>query len=112
SYLLNSNFYAANNILLGAINTKQLSDFNNLYVPTPEYFYKKVAQKQSIKSIGDEINKGLIEDMLRIEELNASNASDSFILLNSGAINYQSDKCIKRELSFWEITQENLTSPL
>ncbi|MDB4463321.1 hypothetical protein N9041_01280, partial [Gammaproteobacteria bacterium] len=65
-----------------------------------------------IKSIGDEINKGLIEDMLRIEELNASNASDSFILLNSGAINYQSDKCIKRELSFWEITQENLTSPL
>ena len=112
SYLLNSDFYATNNILLGAINTKQLSDFDNLYIPTPQYFYKKVAQKQSIISIGDEINKALIDDMLRIEELNASNASDSFILLNSGAINYQNDKCIERELSFWKITQENLTSPL
>ena len=112
SYLLNSDFYATNNILLGAINTKQLSDFDNLYIPTPQYFYKKVAQKQSIISIGDEINKALIDDMLRIEELNASNASDSFIFLNSGAINYQNGKCIERELSFWKITQENLTSPL
>ena len=112
SYLLNSDFYATNNILLGAINTKQLSDFDNLYIPTPQYFYKKVAQKQSIISIGDEINKALIDDMLRIDELNASNASDSFILLNSGAINYQNGKCIERELSFWKITQENLTSPL
>jgi len=33
-------------------------------------------------------------------------------LLNSGAINYQNGKCIERELSFWKITQENLTSPL
>ena len=58
------------------------------------------------------VDKALIDDMLRIEELNASNASDSFILLNSGAIKYQNDKCIERELSFWKITQENLTSPL
>ena len=73
---------------------------------------KKLLKNKASNLIGDEINKGLIEDMLRIEELNASNASDSFILLNSGAINYQNDKCIERELSFWKITQENLTSPL
>ena len=112
SYLLNNDFYATNGILLGAINTKQLSDFDNLHVPAPKYFYKKVAQNQSIISLGDEIDKGLIDDMLRIEELNAANASDSYILLNSGPINYQNEKCIQRELSFWRISQESLTIPL
>lgn len=106
SYLLNSDFYSTNEILLGVINTKQLSDFDNLFIPNPKYFFKKVAQKQSILSLEDEINKSLIDDMLRIEELNAANAVNSFMLLNSGAIEYQNDICIKRELSFWKITQD------
>ena len=91
---------------MGVINTKQLSDFDNLFIPNPKYFFKKVAQKQSILSLEDEINKSLIDDMLRIEELNAANAVNSFMLLNSGAIKYQNDICIKRELSFWKITQD------
>ena len=43
SYLLNSDFYATTEILSGAASMEQLTDFNDLLLPSPKYFYEKIS---------------------------------------------------------------------
>ena len=108
SYLLNSDFYATTEILSGATSMEQLTDFYDLLLPSPKYFYEKISSKQKINSIDDEINQGLIEDLLLTEQLKEGDIYEAYVLLNSGVINYSKDKCIQRDLFFWKINQENI----
>ena len=108
SYLLNSDFYATTEILSGAASMEQLTDFNDLLLPSPKYFYEKISSKPKINSIDDEINQGLIEDLLLTELLKEGDIYQAYVLLNSGVINYSKDKCIQRDLFFWKINQENI----
>jgi hypothetical protein len=108
SYLLNSDFYATTEILSGATSMEQLTDFYDLLLPSPKYFYEKISSKPKINSIDDEINQGLIEDLLLTELLKEGDIYEAYVLLNSGVINYSKDKCIQRDLFFWKINQENI----
>ena len=108
SYLLNSDFYATTEILSGATSMEQLTDFYDLLLPSPKYFYEKISSKPKINSIDDEINQGLIEDLLLTEQLKEGDIYEAYVLLNSGVINYSKDKCIQRDLFFWKINQENI----
>tara|TARA_B110000003_G_scaffold50258_1_gene49238 strand:+ start:903 stop:2072 length:1170 start_codon:yes stop_codon:yes gene_type:complete len=112
SYLINNDFYSSSEILLGAINTKQLGDFNDLLLPSPKYFFKKIINNPTIESFHNEIKRGLIDDLLLVEKLKSANISKAYVLLNSGTINYKRNECIQRELVFWRIDQENISTLL
>ena len=112
SYLINNDFYSSSEILLGAINTKQLGDFNDLLLPSPKYFFKKIINNPTIESFHNEIKRGLIDDLLLVEKLKSANISKAYVLLNSGTINYKRNECIQRDLVFWRVDQEKISTLL
>ena len=107
SYLLDIKFFSTSEIILSATNINQLNDFEGMFIPSPDYFFKKIVDKKEIRSFDDEYRKALISDLLLAEKLMQSNVSKASIFLNTGSAVFNRNECIKREIPIWKISLNN-----
>jgi hypothetical protein len=111
SYLINTEFYATTELLIGASSLKELNDFENVIIPVPNYLFKEISLNKDIKSIEDELNKALIEDLILAEGIYQSNISNINMMFNSGISKISNGECINRNLPLWKVSQ-GTTNPL
>ena len=104
SYLLDIKFFSTSEIILSATSINQLNDFEGLFIPSPDYFFKKILDKKEIRSFDDEYRKALTSDLILAEKLMQSNISKASILLNTGSAVFNRNECIKRDIPIWEIS--------
>jgi len=110
SYALDIDFYATNKILLGISNIKQMNDFEGVFIPGPNYFFKDIGKKGNISSLKKELDRALIDDLVIIERVSQSNFSRIDLLLNTGKVKYRKNSCLERDLTLWKISLDNLTN--
>ena len=111
SYLINTEFYSTTELLMGASSLKELNDFENVIIPVPEYLFEEISLNKDIKSIRDELNKALIEDLILAEGIYQSNISNINMMFNSGISKVSRGQCINRNLPLWKVSQDT-TNPL
>ena len=111
SYLISTEFYSTTELLMGASSLKELNDFENVIIPVPNYLFKEISFNKDIKSIEDELNKALIEDLILAEGIYQSNISNINIMFNSGISKVSKGQCINRNLPLWEVST-GITNPL
>ncbi len=111
NYAFEIDFYSSSEILHGASDIKKLVDFENLNTPLSNELLKKIQKKKNIQSIGNELEKLLIEDFLLIEMVYQNNFFKEDLTLNTSAQKIQNNnKCIKRSLSISRISSVELSS--
>ena len=111
NYAFEIDFYSSSEILHGASDIKKLVDFENLNTPLSNELLKKIQKKKNIQSIGNELEKLLIEDFLLIEMVYQNNFFKDDLTLNTSAQKIQNNnKCIKRSLSISRISSVELSS--
>jgi len=110
SYALDIDFYATNKILLGISNIKQMNDFEGVFIPGPNYFFKDIGKKGNISSLKKELDRALIEDLVIIERVSQANLSRIDLLLNTGKVKYRKNSCLERDLTLWKISLDGLTN--
>ena len=111
NYAFEIDFYSSSEILHGASDIKKLVDFENLNTPLSNELLKKIQKKKNIQSIGNELEKLLIEDFLLIEMVYQNNFFKEGLTLNTSAQKIQNNnKCIKRSLSVSRISSVELSS--
>ena len=103
SYLIDTEFYSTIEILLGASSIKELNDFENIIIPAPPYFLTNLSSKIIVKSLKDEINQELIEDLILAESIHQNNFYGKKVKFNSGMAKVNKGQCIKRELSMMKV---------
>ncbi len=111
SYLINTEFYSTTELLMGASSLKELNDFENVIIPVPNYLFKEISLNKDIKSIEDELNKALIEDLILAEGIYQSNISNINMMFNSGISRVSKGQCINRTLPLWKVSPDT-TNPL
>ena len=111
SYLISTEFYSTTELLMGASSLKELNDFENVIIPVPNYLFKEISLNKDIKSIEDELNKALIEDLILAEGIYQSNISNINMMFNSGISKISTGQCINRNLPLWKVSQDT-TNPL
>ena len=111
SYLISTEFYSTTELLMGASSLKELNDFENVIIPVPNYLFKEISLNKDIKSIEDELNKALIEDLILAEGIYQSNISNINMMFNSGISKVSKGQCINRNLPLWKISPDT-TNPL
>ena len=111
NYAFEIDFYSSSEILHGASDIKKLVDFENLNTPLSNELLKKIQKEKNIESIGNELEKLLIEDFLSIEMVNQNSFFKKNLTLNTSAQKIQNNnKCIKRNLSVSRISSVELSS--
>ena len=111
SYLINTEFFSTTELILGASSFKELNDFENVIIPSPDYLIKKISLKKDIVNIEDELNKALIEDLILAEGIYQNNIVNINMMFNSGISKVTKGQCINRNLPLWKIST-NLANPL
>ena len=111
SYLISTEFYSTTELLMGASSLKELNDFENVIIPVPEYLFEEISLNKDIKSIRDELNKALIEDLILAEGIYQSNISNINMMFNSGISKVSKGQCINRNLPLWKVSSDK-TNPL
>ena len=111
SYLISTEFYSTTELLMGASSLKELNDFENVIIPVPNYLFKEISLNKDIKSIEDELNKALIEDLILAEGIYQSNISNINMMFNSGISKVSKGQCINRNLPLWKVSPDT-TNPL
>src|SRR5210317_420791 len=101
NYLISTEFYSTTELLMGASSLKELNDFENVIIPVPNYLFKEISLNKDIKSIEDELNKALIEDLILAEGIYQSNISNINMMFNSGISKVSKGQCIDRNLPLW-----------
>ena len=104
SYLIDTEFYSTIDILLGASSIKELNDFENIIIPVPSYFFDNLSSKRIINNLKDELNRGLIEDLILAESIYQNNFFGANVKFNSGMAKIQRGQCIDRELSMLRVS--------
>ena len=111
NYAFGIDFYSSSEILHGASDLNKLVDFENLNTPLSNELLKKIQKEKNIESIGNELEKLLIEDFLLIEMVYQNNFFEKNLTLNTSAQNIQNNnKCIKRNFSVSRISSVELSS--
>ena len=103
SYLIDTEFYSTIEILLGASSIKELNDFENIIIPVPSYFLNNLSSKIIVKSLEDELNQELIEDLILAESINQNNFYGKKVRFNSGMARIKKGQCIERELTMIKV---------
>jgi hypothetical protein len=111
SYLISTEFYSTTELLMGASSLKELNDFENVMIPVPNYLFKEISLNKDIKSIEDELNKALIEDLILAEGIYQNNISNINMMFNSGISKVSKGQCINRNLPLWKVST-GITNPL
>ncbi|MDB2504071.1 hypothetical protein N9X43_05505, partial [Gammaproteobacteria bacterium] len=83
---------------------KELNDFENIIIPVPEYFFKNLSTKKIITNLREELNQGLIEDLILAETISQNNLFGVSAKFNSGNAKINRGQCIKRELSLLKVS--------
>ena len=104
SYLITTEFYSTAKIFIGASSLKELNDFENMFIPTSDYIFKKIALKDSILSIEDEFNRALMEDLISAEIIDQNNLYGINFVFNSGLSRTKRSQCLERELPLWKVS--------
>jgi predicted P-loop ATPase len=89
---------------MGASSLKELNDFENMFIPTSDYIFKKIALKDSILSIEDEFNRALMEDLISAEIIDQNNLYGINFVFNSGLSKTKRSQCLERELPLWKVS--------
>ena len=111
NYAFEIDSYSSSEIFHDASNIKKLVDFENLYTPLSDEILEKIKKNKNIKSIENELEKLLIEDLVLIEKVYQNNLFKKNLMLNTGAQGIQNNnKCIKRNLSISRISSNELSS--
>ena len=111
NYAFEIDSYSSSEIFHDASNIKKLVDFENLYTPLSDEILKKIKKNKNIKSIENELEKLLIEDLVLIEKVYQNNLFKKNLMLNTSAQGIQNNnKCIKRNLSISRISSNELSS--
>ena len=110
SYALDIDFYATNEILLGISNIKQMNDFEGVFIPGPNYFFKDIGKKGNISSLKKELDRALIDDLVIIERVSQADFSRIDLMLNTGKVKYRKNSCLERDLTLWKISLDDLTN--
>jgi hypothetical protein len=106
SYLISTKFYSTTELIMGASSLKELSDFENIMIPVPNYLFKELSLKKDIKNIEDELNKALVEDLILAEGIYQSNINNINMMFNSGIAKVSRGQCINRNLPLWKISAD------
>ena len=105
NYAFGIDFYSSSEILHGASDLNKLVDFENLNTPLSNELLKKIQKEKNIESIGNELEKLLIEMVYQ------NNFFEKNLTLNTSAQNIQNNnKCIKRNFSVSRISSVELSS--
>ena len=111
SYLISTEFYSTTKLLMGASSLKEFNDFENVIIPVPNYLFEEISLNKDIKSIEDELNKALIEDLILAEGIYQSNISNINMMFNTGISKVSKGQCINRSLPLWKVSTDT-TNPL
>jgi len=104
NYLIDTEFYSTIDILLGASSVKELNDFENIIIPVPKYFFTNLSTKKIITNLREELNQGLIEDLILAETIYQNNLFGVSAKFNSGNAKINRGQCINRELSLLKVS--------
>ena len=111
NYAFEIDSYSSSEIFHNASNIKKLVDFENLYIPLSDEMLEKIKKNKNIKSIENELEKLLIEDLVLIEKVYQNNLFRKNLMLNTSTQRIQNNnKCIKRNLSISRISSNELSS--
>ena len=111
NYAFEIDSYSSSEIFHDASNIKKLVDFENLYIPLSDEMLEKIKKNKNIKSIENELEKLLIEDLVLIEKVYQNNLFRKNLMLNTSTQRIQNNnKCIKRNLSISRISSNKLSS--
>ncbi len=111
NYAFEIDSYSSSEIFHDASNIKKLVDFENLYIPLSDEILEKIKKNKNIKSIENELEKLLIEDLVLIEKIYQNNLFRKNLMLNTSTQRIQNNnKCIKRNLSILRISSNELSS--
>lgn len=111
NYAFEIDSYSSSEIFHDASNIKKLVDFENLYTPLSDEILEKIKKNKNIKSIENELEKLLIEDLVLIEKVYQNNLFRKNLMLNTSTQRIQNNnKCIKRNLSILRISSNELSS--
>tara|TARA_Y100000766_G_scaffold71882_1_gene60443 strand:- start:1163 stop:2101 length:939 start_codon:yes stop_codon:yes gene_type:complete len=111
NYAFEIDSYSSSEIFHDASNVKKLVDFENLYIPLSDEMLEKIKKNKNIKSIENELEKLLIEDLVLIEKVYQNNLFRKNLMLNTSTQRIQNNnKCIKRNLSISRISSNELSS--
>ena len=111
NYAFEIDSYSSSEIFHDASNIKKLVDFENLYIPLSDEMLEKIKKNKNIKSIENELEKLLIEDLVLIEKVYQNNLFRKNLMLNTSTQRIQNNnKCIKRNLSISRISSNELSS--
>ena len=111
NYAFEIDSYSSSEIFHDASNIKKLVDFENLYIPLSDEMLEKIKKNKNIKSIENELEKLLIEDLVLIEKVYQNNLFRKNLMLNTSTQRIQNNnKCIKRNLSISRISSSELSS--
>jgi len=111
NYAFEIDSYSSSEIFHDASNIKKLVDFENLYIPLSDEILEKIKKNKNIKSIENELEKLLIEDLVLIEKVYQNNLFRKNLMLNTSTQRIQNNnKCIKRNLSILRISSNELSS--
>lgn len=111
NYAFEIDSYSSSEIFHDASNVKKLVDFENLYIPLSDEMLEKIKKNKNIKSIENELEKLLIEDLVLIEKVYQNNLFKKNLMLNTSTQRIQNNnKCIKRNLSISRISSNELSS--
>ena len=111
NYAFEIDSYSSSEIFHDASNIKKLVDFENLYIPLSDEMLEKIKKNKNIKSIENELEKLLIEDLVLIEKVYQNNLFRKNLMLNTSTQRIQNNnKCIKRNLSILRISSNELSS--
>ena len=104
NYLIDTEFYSTIDILLGVSSLKELNDFENIIIPVPKYFFTNLSTKKIITNLREELNQGLIEDLILAETIYQNNLFGVSAKFNSGNAKINRGQCINRELSLLKVS--------
>ena len=111
NYAFEIDSYSSSEIFHDASNIKKLVDFENLYIPLSDEMLEKIKKNKNIKSIENELEKLLIEDLVLIEKVYQNNLFRKNLMLNTSTQRIQNNnKCIKRNLSISRISSNEISS--
>ncbi len=107
SNALDVDYYGTSRILIEAPNVKKISDFEGLFIPIPEEFFKIISEKNPTNSLKQEYEKLLISDLLVIEQYLQTNKKIKNLKLNSGYVS-NNQSCLRRDMPILQIKPENI----
>ena len=87
-----------------------MNDFEGVFIPGPNYFFKDIGKKGNISSLKKELDRALIDDLVIIERVSQADFSRIDLMLNTGKVKYRKNSCLERDLTLWKISLDDLTN--